>query len=307
MKKVKSSILAILSLAVLGISPLHAQNVTYSLDKCRQLALQNNKQMGIMEQKVIKAQQEHLSAKTKYLPSVSATGTYLYNSRDLSLISNDMYLPIGTVMADGSFGFTQDQINNKWTVIDGQPVPLDANGVPFNPKTDPSKILWKQHAIIPKSALTFDTQNIFAAAFTITQPVYMGGKIRAYNKITQYAQTLAENQKDTKATEIILSVDQAYWTIVSLESKKKLAESYHSLLLKLKSDVGKLKTGGLATRADELSVEVKLNEAEMTLTRVEDGIALSKMNLAQFCGLDMTADFTLEDAGKEFRVTPKSK
>ena len=307
MKKVKYSIFTLLTATLFCSATLSAQEEMFSLEQCRKMALENNKQMSIMEQKVIKAQQERLSAKTKYLPSVSATGTYLYNSRDISLIGSDMYLPIGTVMSDGSFGFTQDQVNNKWTIIDGQPVPLDSNGQPFNPKTDPSKILWKQHAIIPKSALTFDTQNIFAAAVTITQPVYMGGKIRSYNKITQYAENLAKSQKDTKATEVILSVDEAYWMIVSLESKKKLAQGYHALLLKLKDDVTKLKNGGLATRADELSVEVKLNEAEMTLTRVDDGLSLSKMNLAQICGMELNADFTLEDAGKDFISAPVSK
>ena len=36
-------------------------------------------------------------------------------------------------------------------------------------------------------ALRTDTRNVYAGALTLTQPLYMGGKIRAYNKITKYA------------------------------------------------------------------------------------------------------------------------
>ena len=35
-------------------------------------------------------------------------------------------------------------------------------------------------------ALRTDTRNVYAGAITLTQPLYMGGKIRAYNKITKY-------------------------------------------------------------------------------------------------------------------------
>ena len=68
------------------------------------------------------------------------------------------------------------------------------------------------------------------------------------------------------------------------------------MLEKLSKDVSSLKKAGLATRSDELSVEVRLNEARMTLTQVEDGITLSKMNLAQICGLPMEEDFSLSDS-----------
>ena len=37
-------------------------------------------------------------------------------------------------------------------------------------------------------ALRTDTRNMYAGAVTLTQPIFMGGKIVAYNKITQYAE-----------------------------------------------------------------------------------------------------------------------
>ena len=103
--------------------------------------------------------------------------------------------------------------------------------------------------------------------------------------------------------EVILSTDQAYWQVVSLANKKKLAEGYLELLQKLESDVDKMIAEGVATKADGLSVKVKVNEAEMTLTKVNDGLSLSRMLLCQLCGLDLSTPITLADE-KEDDLSP---
>lgn len=74
-----------------------------------------------------------------------------------------------------------------------------------------------------------------------------------------------------------------------------MAEGYLKLLQKLESDVDKMIAEGVATKADGLSVKVKVNEAEMTLTKVEDGLSLSRMLLCQLCGLDLSSPITLKD------------
>lgn len=297
MKNPTCSLLLILPLlwTAAALTPLRGQTV-YSLEQCRQMALENNKRMGILEQKKIQATEERKAAFTKYLPSVSATGAYLYNSRETSLLSHDMMLPIGSVAPDGSFTFTPEQVNNRFTVVDGQPVPLDASGMPFDPRTQPEKILWKQYTTIPKDALTFDTRQVFAAALTVAQPLYMGGKIRAFNRIARLNESLSEAQKDAAASQVVLSTDQAYWGIVSLIHKKRLAESYLALLERLEKDVEAMRREGVATRSDELSVQVRLNQAQMSLTQVEDGLTLSKMNLAMICGWPLDEDFSLSDS-----------
>ena len=52
---------------------------------------------------------------------------------------------------------------------------------------------------------------------------------------------------------------------------------------------------GVATRSNALAVSVELNKAEMTLTRAEDGLTLSRMLLAQLCGLPLDAPVHLAD------------
>jgi len=273
---------------------LHAQQVL-TLDDCRNMALKNNKEQKIAGEEVKIAEYKAKAAFTKYLPDISLRGAYLRNQKEMSLIGEDMHLPVGTRMPDGSFGFRQEQVNNQWTMIDGQPVPLDANGQPFNPKSNPEKILWKDYTIIPKDELTFDARNIYIGAINLTQPVFMGGKIIAYNKIAQLSRELALSQQETNRQEIILNTDEIYWQIILLINKKKAVQGLLELLSKTESDVDALLEAGLATKADRLSVSVKKNEAEMAMLRVDNGISLSKMQLAQFCGIPPDEEFSLFD------------
>lgn len=123
----------------------------------------------------------------------------------------------------------------------------------------------------------------------------MGGKIRAYNKITEYAEQASGTIYDKTLQDIIVDVDEAYWNLVALHSKKKLAEGYKTLVEKLESDVEQLVKEGMATKADLLSVKVKVNEAGVTLIQVNNGIELSRMNLCRICGIDMDEPIDVED------------
>ena len=77
------------------------------------------------------------------------------------------------------------------------------------------------------------------------------------------------------------------------------ANDFLALVKKLDDDVHKLIREGIATRADGLKVDVAVNNAEMAVTQVEDGVALSKMYLCQLCGLPLDGDILLADEDKE--------
>ena len=212
-----------------------------SLDSCRALALANNKDLRIGNEKIKAAYYDRKAAFTNYLPNISATGSYMRNEKNMALLGEDKFLPIGTLTSNGTFGYTPGagQVQ-EIQLPTGQWVPTDASGTPFDPTKNPEKLVWKQYTTIPKDQFEFDTKNVYAGAITLTQPIYMGGKIRAYNKITQYAEELAKSQHKSGMQEVILNTDQAYWQVVSLVNKKKLAEGYLELLKKLESDIDKM-------------------------------------------------------------------
>lgn len=144
-----------------------------------------------------------------------------------------------------------------------------------------------------------DVQNIWVGGISLVQPVFMGGKIVSYNQITKYARELAESMNDLQLQEVIYKTDETYWQVISLVNKKKLANAYVSLLRKMDSDVAAMIAEGVATQAEGLSVKVKLNEAEMAQTKVDNGLALSRMLLAQICGLPLDEPMALADENIE--------
>ena len=270
-----------------------AQNML-TLDSCRAMALKNNKELRISAEKINVAHYEKKAAFTNYLPKIAAMGTYMRTQKEISLLSNDQkgaLSNIGTV-AQGSLQETFQQLAASSPELGALLQPL----APLIPGIG-SKLNGIGQGLV--DALHTDTRNMYAGAVTLTQPIFMGGKIVAYNKITQYAEQLAKSQHATGMQDIILSTDQAYWQVISLINKKKLAESYLKLVQPPDGDVDKMITEGVATKADGLSVKVKVNEAEMKLTQVEDGLSLSKMVLCQLCGIPLDEEIRLADENVE--------
>ena len=132
----------------------------------------------------------------------------------------------------------------------------------------------------------------------------MGGKIIALNNIANYASQLAVVQKEYEAENIVYEVDVAYWQVVSLGAKQRLAESYVALLDTLKYNVDAMIREGVATPSDQLRVEVNRNEAHVDLIKVKNGLSLSRMALAQLCGLPIDSDLRLEDEDNRSIVVP---
>ena len=127
----------------------------------------------------------------------------------------------------------------------------------------------------------------------------MGGAITAANNIADINEVMAANKEEATHQATLHSIDNTYWTVVSLRHKQKLADSYLTLVKKLDDDVAKMIKEGVATRADGLKVNVKVNEAEMQVTQVEDGLSLAKMLLCQLCGMPTESDITLADESSE--------
>ncbi|MDR0989064.1 MAG: TolC family protein [Prevotellaceae bacterium] len=265
-----------------------------SIDSCRALAIAHNKALLISREQIKAAHYERKAAFTKYLPGLSASGGYLHNQRSVSLLSQEMQ---GTLRSLGTTtgGALQNNIGQliaahpEWMQNPQLLSLLQAFG-----SMDIATPLNAFGSSITEAFRT-NTRNLYAGTLTLTQPLYMGGKIRAYNAITRYAEQLAKEQHHTALKEVILNTDQAYWQVVSVSAKREAADSYVTLLGRLNADVEQLIGQGVATRADGLSVAVKLNEAQMMLTKVEDGLSLSRMLLCQLCGLDLSHPIVLKD------------
>ncbi len=145
------------------------------------------------------------------------------------------------------------------------------------------------------SVLATDTRNVTAGALTVTQPVFMGGKLWALHKSASLMKELSGLEYDKKKEEILTGVDEAYWQVVSVKHKKELAEQYAALLDTLTHDVEELVAAEVATKGDLTKVRVKRNEAQMNLTKARNGLVLAKMLLAQRCGMPLESEYDVSD------------
>ena len=245
---------------VVTVSCMHAQRML-TLEECRNLAIQNNKELQISGEKIKMADNEKKAAFTKYFPQLSANGAYMWNQKDINLL--DMGA-LSSSLSSSLGGLAQlPMIQHLMSGVNDM-----------------------QH---------LDVQNIWVGNVSLVQPVFMGGKIVNYNQITKFAKQLAESMNNLQLQDLIYKTDETYWQVISLVNKNKLADAYVDLLRKMDSDVTAMIYEGVATEADGLSVKVKLNEAEMAQTKVENGLALTRMLLAQICGLSLEEDLSLAD------------
>lgn len=245
---------------VVTVSCMHAQRML-TLEECRNLAIQNNKELQTSGEKIKMADNEKKAAFTKYFPQLSANGAYMWNQKDINLL--DMGA-LSSSLSSSLGGLAQlPMIQHLMSGVNDM-----------------------QH---------LDVQNIWVGNVSLVQPVFMGGKIVNYNQITKFAKQLAESMNNLQLQDLIYKTDETYWQVISLVNKKKLADAYVDLLRKMDSDVTAMIYEGVATEADGLSVKVKLNEAEMAQTKVENGLALTRMLLAQICGLSLEEDLSLAD------------
>ena len=289
-KRTRKTVMArAVTLGLLLLLPLasEAQRLL-TLDSCRAMALRNNKQMSVSKTKQDMAANMQKSARTKYLPHVSAVGGYVWTSKEISILSDDAKDALSnlgtTAGADLKEGLSQIAAT----------LPADAQ-MRIGQEVSQFSSMLDQTGQGLVNALRTDTRNMFAGAVMVTQPVFMGGAIVAANKMADIEVGMAANTLEAKRQNTLFTIDQAYWQVVSLCHKKRLAESYVELVKKLKADVQRLIEEGVATKGDGLSISVRVNEAEMALRKVNDGLVLSKMLLCQHIGLPVSEQITLAD------------
>ncbi|MBO7140118.1 MAG: TolC family protein [Prevotella sp.] len=276
-----------LGLLVLLPSAVSGQRLL-TLDSCRAMALRNNKQMRVAELKQEVTANTRKSARTKYLPQVNALGGYVWTSKEMSILNDDQKSTLSNMGT------------NMATKLQSALSPL-VSTLPAETQMKMGSDLAAFGGAINQvgagvvDGFRTDTRNMFAGAVMVTQPLFMGGAIIAANKMADINEELAANSLDLKRQNTLYTVDQAYWQVVSLKHKQTLAESYVALVQKLQNDVQKMIDQGVATKGDGLSVSVRVNEAEMALTQVSDGLSLSKMLLCQLCGLPLDEEIELAD------------
>lgn len=244
----------------------------YTLSQILDSARVNNITLGNARLDVEAARQQRLEAFTNFFPSISATGMHFNANK--GMMQTDINL------ADG--------ISPEIAAVLAQILPPEALASLSNP--------------ISIEML----KNGTVGAVTAVQPVFAGGRIVNGNKLARVGEEagrlklkLAENKVDETA-------EQYFWQLASLLEKEKTVETVESLLGDISKDVNVAVDAGIAMRNDLLQVQLRQNDIASQKLKVNNGIRLVKMLLAQYCGLP-DEDFSISyDSSEDITLVERS-
>lgn len=261
----------------------------YTLEQCREMALEHNRQKAIANQQIDKAESDVRVYRSNFFPKLSAQGNYLLSSNKIKKEIGDVYLP--TFLPDEQGGY-----------IPNMNAPADQNPV------------FGMYAYLPEIPLELSLKNTWTAGVHLIQPLYMGGKIRASFAMSKIGRDISYLNQELSRVEVILLVDQAYWELVKTQELCAAAEKYNEVITELYRNVENAYEVGLKSKNDLLKVQVKMNEAKLQLRRAENGIILARMNLAHTLGLPLTQDIRTSNEipitktdyiSNQFDITPR--
>lgn len=247
-----------------------AQSETLSLEQCYEMALGHNKEI-----EKAKMQEEQLgydikSYKSNFYPRINLMAIDLYSTAKGEFTIEGGHLPIYNYVAAA-----------------GQYVP----NVTVN--ADGSYTL-NQYADFPDQKMEFKLKNIFMGGVSVTQPIYMGGKITTAYNMSLIGRDMAHLNVALTQDEILVKTGEAYFLAVKAKEMIDVAKKYKSLLEELSRNVDNAVKHGLKTRNDKMKVQVKLNEADLNLTKAENAYRLACMNLCHYIGRSLSSDIDVE-------------
>ena len=239
------------------------QQKVYSLPECRQMALQNNVKMRDAKLAIEQAKEQKKEAYTKYFPTVSASGTYFKSvddliKKDISL-TNDQQTQIAQIM---------QQMGLNPSVLSSLPTTFSISSL--------------NHGIMA---------NVMAM-----QPIYAGGQITNGNKLAQLQTEVRELQLNQNRDEILNTTEQYYNSLLTLYEKRHTLDVVDRQLTRIHDDADNAYKVGVTNKNDVLSVELKQNEIATSRLKLENGINVCKLVLAQYIGVygtDFEIDTTL--------------
>ena len=248
----------ILSIIALGCS-ISVSAQTYTLEQLKDAALRNNITVRNAQRSVEAAQQQRKEAFTKFFPNVSGTGLWFNANKVMAQTtvnpSEIMSPEIGASLA--------------------QIFPPEALAALANPI---SISMMKNGTIGSLMAL---------------QPVFAGGQIINGNKLAKVGEDVSRLQLQLSENEVEKTTEQYFWQLASLQEKMKTINAVDTLLADIHKDVDVAVRAGVAMRNDLLQVQLRQNDVESQRLKLQNGISIVRMLLAQYCGLDQT-EFTLD-------------
>ena len=262
MKKLHTLLIAF----VLGtfFSELTAQ--TLMLDECVNKALEYNKSLSSAKLKLEQTRFDMKSYKANFYPQFNLMALDFYTTAKGEFTIEGGHLPI-----------------YKYVEAAGQFVPdvtMNADG----------SYTFNQYADFPSQTMKWKLKNMFVGGISVMEPLYAGGKISTAYEMSKLGVNMATENIRLTESEVVVKTHEAYYQAVKAKELGEVARSYKTLLDELKKNVEGAFRHGMSTRNDIMKVQVKQNEAELSIQKADNGYQLAKMNLCHIIGLPLNSD-----------------
>ena len=222
-----------------------------SLQQLKDSALHNNLAVRSAKHSLDAAQQQRKEAFTKYFPNISGTGFWFNANKGMAQTELNL----------------SEQITPELGMALAQSLPAEALAALGNPV---SVSMMKNGTI---------------AGINAVQPIFAGGQIINGNKLAKVGEDVSRLQLRLSENEVEKQTEQYYWQLVSLQEKMKTIEAVQILLADIHKDVDVAIRAGLAMRNDLLQVQLRENDVESQKLKLQNGIGIVRLLLAQYCGL----------------------
>ena len=144
--------------------------------------------------------------------------------------------------------------------------------------------------LAPSLSAALDISNTYFAGVQLEQPVYMGGKIIAARNMSEIGTNMAVLNRKKNDSEIRIETEEAYWNVIKAKELYEVSIKYKNLVEELFNNIEKMNKTGMSPRNELLKVQVKLNEANLSMKRSENAIRLSKMALCHIMGIPLMSE-----------------
>ena len=252
MKKILSLCFCLVCCDVIAAQP------QYTLEQILDSARQNNIAIRSAQLGIDAAQQQRKEAFTKYFPNISGTGLWFNANKGMAEMNINL----------------SEQISPELGAALAQSFPAEALAALSNP--------------ISISMM----KNGTIASVMAVQPVFAGGQIINGNKLAKVGEEVSRLQYQLFENEVEKTAEQYFWQIVSLQEKMKTVEAVEALLADVAKDADVAVRAGVAMRNDLLQVQLRQNDIASQKLKLQNGLFLVRLLLAQYCGLRDTT-FTL--------------
>lgn len=128
-------------------------------------------------------------------------------------------------------------------------------------------------------------RGTYMAGLTLTQPIYAGGKIATARRMARIGEEVAGEQQRMTRMDVLVEADNAYWTLVAVEGKVRMLESYAAQMDTLYNQASAAFKAGMAIENDRLRIEAKRSEIRYQLQKARNGADLCRMSLCRVIGV----------------------